>query len=112
EVVAEVKDKKVKVKVAKEPYDPWSLSATTLNQKYSQATGKSKNIKAVDEKKVAVGDIHIEKSDRIDPYAELEALKKSQKKANSVNTNKTKEIKTSKSAQISKSIEKKSGEDE
>lgn len=37
--------------------DPWALSSTTLNQKYSQASGKSLNFEKVDEKKIAVGKI-------------------------------------------------------
>lgn len=62
--------------------DPWGLSATTLNQKYSKPSGKVKNLTAVDENKVAVGDIRIGKEEEIDPYAELEKLKKSAKKQN------------------------------
>lgn len=35
--------------------DPWALSSTTINQKYSRASGRAKNFEPVDENQVAVG---------------------------------------------------------
>lgn len=74
------KSTKPQIRFAKaERTDVWGLSATTLNQKYSKPSDKRKNLTPVDEKKVAVGDIHLSKEDKINPYAELEELKKSAK---------------------------------
>ena len=47
---------KPKIRKSSGPLDPWSLSATTLNQKYDVASGKVRNFEAVDENKVKVGD--------------------------------------------------------
>ncbi len=56
----------------KMPKDPWSLSATTLNQKYSTPSGKNKHIEAVDENKVKVGGIRFKKdSGIVDPFGEI-----------------------------------------
>ena len=48
------------------PIDPWSLSATTLNQKYDVASGKVRNFEAVDENKVKVGDAPVKGKDAND----------------------------------------------
>lgn len=75
-----VKSAKPQIRFAKaEKTDAWGLSATTLNQKYSKPSDKRKNLTPIDEKKVAVGDIHLSEEDKINPYAELEELKKSAK---------------------------------
>ena len=39
--------------------DPWALSPTTINQKYSKKSGKNKVFKPVDENKVSVGSLPI-----------------------------------------------------
>ena len=39
--------------------DPWALSPTTINQKYSKKSGKQRVFKAVDENKVSVGSLPI-----------------------------------------------------
>lgn len=52
----------------KRPYDPWGLSPTTLNQKYSTPSGRKRDLTAVDENKVAVGGITFKDSDS-DPFA-------------------------------------------
>ncbi len=46
--------------------DPWSLSATTLNQKYDVASGKERHFDAVDENKVKVGDAPVKGKDAND----------------------------------------------
>ena len=39
--------------------DPWGLSPTTINQKYSKKSGKQKVFKPIDENKVSVGDLPV-----------------------------------------------------
>ncbi len=63
EVQKEVEKPKRTLRRKAEPKDPWALSATTLNQKYDVASGKERTFKAVDENKVAVGDVNIKTED-------------------------------------------------
>lgn len=52
--------------------DPWSLSATTLNQKYTLPSGKERNLEAVDESKVGVGGITFSKQSGVfDPFGDV-----------------------------------------
>ena len=52
--------------------DPWELSATTLNQKYSLPSGKERRFDAVDESKVAVGGIRFKSGSGIlDPFGSV-----------------------------------------
>ncbi|MGN0744254.1 MAG: DUF2357 domain-containing protein [Christensenellales bacterium] len=52
--------------------DPWSLSATTLNQKYTLPSGKERNLEAVDESKVSVGGITFSKQSGVfDPFGDV-----------------------------------------
>ncbi len=53
----------------KEKKDPWELSATTLNQKYTLPSGKERRFDAIDEDKVSVGGIKFKSgSGIIDPF--------------------------------------------
>jgi hypothetical protein len=52
-------DGKPKIKKSSGPIDPWSLSPTTLNQKYDTPSGKNRTFAPVDENKVRVGDAPI-----------------------------------------------------
>lgn len=54
---------KPKIRKSSGPIDPWSLSATTLNQKYDVASGKVRTFEAVDENKVKVGDAPVKNKD-------------------------------------------------
>ncbi|MDD4839821.1 MAG: DUF2357 domain-containing protein [Clostridia bacterium] len=47
------------IRISQEARDPWALSSTTLNQKYSRPSGKNSEIEAIDEKKVAVGKVSL-----------------------------------------------------
>ncbi len=59
-----------KPRKSKGKVDPWGLSPTTLNQKYSTPSGRKRNLTAVDERKVAVGGITFKDGSSIDdPYA-------------------------------------------
>lgn len=65
------KDEEKPVQKPKKPRkNKWDLSDTTLNQKYSVPSGKNKNISAVDEDKVGVGDIHF-KDGIDDPFGDV-----------------------------------------
>lgn len=64
----EQSEKDEKATKEKQPYDPWGLSPTTLNQKYSTPSGRKRDLTAVDESKVAVGGITFKDSDS-DPFA-------------------------------------------
>lgn len=78
---SEARTEKPKIRIAaNDNPDIWAISATTANQKYSKPTGKARNISPVDEKKVAVGDIRLEKEDKINPYAELDEIRRTEKK--------------------------------
>ena len=50
---------KPKIKKSSGPIDPWSLSPTTLNQKYDTPSGKNRTFAPVDENKVGVGNAPI-----------------------------------------------------
>ncbi len=64
-------ESKPKIRLAKESsIDPWGISPTTANQKYSKPSGKKKNIDKVDENKVAVGDIRISQEDEVNPWGD------------------------------------------
>ncbi len=64
-------ESKPKIRLAKESsIDPWGISPTTANQKYSKPSGKQKNIEKVDENKVSVGDIHLSQADEVNPWGE------------------------------------------
>ena len=52
-------DVKPKIKKSSGPVDPWSLSPTTLNQKYDTPSGKNRTFAPIDENKVRVGDAPI-----------------------------------------------------
>ncbi len=58
-------------KAPREKKNPWDLSATTLNQKYTTPSGKKRNIAAVDESKVSVGGITFaDGSGIVDPFGD------------------------------------------
>jgi hypothetical protein len=57
---------KPKIRKSSGPIDPWGLSATTLNQKYDVASGKTRTFEAVDESKVRVGDSPVKNKDASD----------------------------------------------
>jgi exonuclease SbcC len=67
--------------------DPWALSSTTLNQKYSAPTGRNVKLEAVDEKKISVGKINLKQksvgeilgSDVFGSKAEIKLPKKKNK---------------------------------
>lgn len=63
-----MEDAQTKAPKQRQPYDPWGLSPTTLNQKYSTPSGRKRDLTAVDESKVAVGGITFKDSDS-DPFA-------------------------------------------
>ena len=50
---------KPKIRKSTGPIDPWSLSPTTLNQKYDTPSGKNRTFAPVDENKVGVGNAPI-----------------------------------------------------
>ena len=50
---------KPKIRKSSGPIDPWSLSPTTLNQKYDKPSGKNRTFAPVDENKVGVGNAPI-----------------------------------------------------
>ena len=50
---------KPKIRKSTGPVDPWSLSPTTLNQKYDTPSGKNRTFAPVDENKVGVGNAPI-----------------------------------------------------
>ena len=50
---------KPKIRKSSGPIDPWSLSPTTLNQKYDTPSGKNRTFAPVDESKVGVGNAPI-----------------------------------------------------
>ena len=52
--IVETHEEKPKVK-----RDPYALSPTTINQKYSKKSGKQKTFKPIDETKVSVGDLPV-----------------------------------------------------
>ena len=52
-------DVKPKIRKSSGPIDPWSLSPTTLNQKYDTPSGKNRTFAPVDESKVGVGNAPI-----------------------------------------------------
>lgn len=55
----------------KEKKDPWALSATTLNQKYTLPSGKERRFDAIDEDKVSVGGIKFKSgSGIVDPFGD------------------------------------------
>ncbi len=55
----------------KEKKDPWALSATTLNQKYTTASGKERHFDVIDEDKVSVGGIKFKSgSGIVDPFGD------------------------------------------
>lgn len=61
-----------KKKSSKPRKDPNALSPTTLNQKYSQPTGRKGKLEAVDEDKVGVGGIHFSSDSGItDPFGDV-----------------------------------------
>lgn len=67
-----VKSEPKKRKNANAKKDPWSLSATTLNQKYTLPSGKERNLEAVDESKVGVGGITFSKQSGVfDPFGDV-----------------------------------------
>lgn len=67
-----VKSAPKKRKNANAKKDPWSLSATTLNQKYTLPSGKERNLEAVDESKVGVGGITFSKQSGVfDPFGDV-----------------------------------------
>ena len=69
EVETEQKPKAPRKK--KEKKDPWELSATTLNQKYTTASGKERHFDAIDEDKVSVGGIKFKSgSGIVDPFGD------------------------------------------
>ncbi len=69
EVETEQKPKAPRKK--KEKKDPWELSATTLNQKYTLPSGKERRFDAIDEDKVSVGGIKFKPgSGIIDPFGD------------------------------------------
>jgi len=69
EKAEETKPKKPRKK--KEKKDPWALSATTLNQKYTTASGKERHFDAIDEDKVSVGGIKFKSgSGIVDPFGD------------------------------------------
>lgn len=58
-------------KAPREKKNPWDLSATTLNQKYTIPSGKKRKIDAVDENKVSVGGITFaDGSGIVDPFGD------------------------------------------
>lgn len=58
-------------KAPREKKNPWDLSATTLNQKYTTPSGKKRKIDAVDENKVSVGGITFaDGSGIVDPFGD------------------------------------------
>lgn len=62
----------VKKKSSKPRKNPNELSPTTLNQKYSQPTGRKGKLEAVDENKVGVGGIHFSEGSGIsDPFGDV-----------------------------------------
>ncbi len=68
-VEAEQKPKAPRKK--KEKKDPWALSATTLNQKYTLPSGKERRFDAIDEDKVSVGGIKFKSgSGIVDPFGD------------------------------------------
>lgn len=68
EKTEEVEDESQVEAKEKRPYDPWGLSPTTLNQKYSTPSGRKRDLTAVDESKVQVGGITFKDGDA-DPFA-------------------------------------------
>ena len=54
-----IEDVKPKIRKSSGPVDPWSLSPTTLNQKYDTPSGKNRTFAPVDESKVGVGNAPI-----------------------------------------------------
>ena len=68
-----VKEVPKKKKEKKEKKDPWALSATTLNQKYTLPSGKDRVFDAIDESKVAVGGIRFKSGSGItDPFGNID----------------------------------------
>lgn len=65
-------ESKPKIRLApKEKRNPWDLSATTLNQKYTLPSGKNRTFDVVDEDKVAVGGITFaDGSGIVDPFGD------------------------------------------
>lgn len=69
---AEQTQEKPKRKKAKPRKDANALSPTTLNQKYSQPTGRKGKLEAIDESKVSVGGIHFSSGSGImDPFGDV-----------------------------------------
>lgn len=70
-VKAEI-ESKPKIRLApKEKRNPWDLSATTLNQKYTLPSGKNRTFDVVDEDKVGVGGITFaDGSGIVDPFGD------------------------------------------
>ena len=65
----------------KEKKNPWELSATTLNQKYSMPSGKDRVFDAIDESKVAVGGIRFKAGSGItDPFGSIDVKSVAEKK--------------------------------
>lgn len=68
---AETEQKPKKPRKKKEKKDPWALSATTLNQKYTLPSGKERRFDAIDEDKVSVGGIRFKSGSGItDPFGD------------------------------------------
>lgn len=65
-------ESKPKIRLApKEKRNPWDLSATTLNQKYTLPSGKNRTFDVVDEDKVGVGGITFaDGSGIVDPFGD------------------------------------------
>ena len=72
EKAQEIEQKPQRSKKKKDKKDPWELSATTLNQKYTLPSGKEKHFDAIDESKVAVGGIRFKTGSGIlDPFGSV-----------------------------------------
>ena len=68
----EIEQKSQRSRKKKDKKDPWELSATTLNQKYTLPSGKEKHFDAIDESKVAVGGIRFKAGSGIlDPFGSV-----------------------------------------